>query len=158
MPVKRSYEYKNDFLYFVIRPRGKGRDNELIYCSGVNVSLFYALTKGRHGIGSNPAVRGLQLTNHGVREIVISSGATPRAVRGNDCAGIAPTEDVWYGEILAIDNPTDSLPDEIIRYGVRNLIDKIFRASCRESCLHEVLPGPRDLQDFLEAKCRQYSE
>ncbi len=155
MQTEKPHEYKNDFLYFTIRPGGG--ENTLIYCSGVNTSLFSAITRGRHGIGSNPAVRGLQLTNHGVRELSLSRGATPRALRGNYCAGIAPTADVWYAELLAIDNATDSLPDEIIHYGVMTLLEKIFRAIRLELQLPVNMSDPQELQVFLETERRKYA-
>ncbi len=75
--IDKSYEYKNDFLYFVIRPEESRGETILIYCSGVNVSLFYPVTKGRHGRGSHPAMRGLQLVNHGVRGTGSLTGSDP---------------------------------------------------------------------------------
>ena len=82
MNAVKSYEYKNDYLFFVLTPdteRGRGA---LIYCSGVNVDRFLPITRGRHRPMSNPAVRGLQLVNLGVRALVLSYGATPKSVRG----------------------------------------------------------------------------
>ena len=51
--MNRAHEYINDFLYFVLRSDEKRGPNTLLYCSGVNVSRFSPITKGRHGIGSN---------------------------------------------------------------------------------------------------------
>lgn len=156
MATQKSYEYMNDFLYFVIRPdesRGKGA---LIYCSGVNIVRFSPITKGRHGIGSNPSLRGLQLVNLGVRALALTRGATPKALRGNDCAGIAPTKDTWYTELLLIENASESFPGEIINYCVINLLKKIFKACMLEVHLPEKLPAPGELQDFLEPLCRKY--
>ncbi len=153
--MQESYEYKNDFLYFVIRPdesRGKGA---LVYCSGVNIVRFSAITRGRHGIG-NPSMRGLQLVNFGVRALALAKGATPRALRGNDCAGIAPTKETWYTELLLIENASGSFPDEMINYCVINLLRKIFKACMLEVELPDTLPAPGDLQDFLEPLCRKY--
>jgi len=155
MNTQQSHKYKNDFLYFVMRPdesRGKGA---LIYCSGVNVVRFSPITKGRHGIG-NPSVRGLQLVNLGVRALALSKGATPKALRGNDCAGIAPAHDTWYTELLLIENASMSFPDEMINYCVINLLKKIFNACMLEVQLPEKLLTPDELQDFLEPLCRKY--
>ncbi len=155
MCAERSYEYKNDFLYFVIRP-GKDRSrDQLIYCSGVNISLFSAITSGRHGIASNPAMRGLQLVNLDVRDLILSRGATPKTLRGNDCSSITPARDTWYTELLSIQNAPVSLPDEIIDFGVISLLKKIYTASRRELHLPADMPGPQDLQSFLEAECRK---
>lgn len=156
MHTEVSREFKNDFLYFVVRPDKNKGEGALIYCSGVNISLFSPVTMGRHGIASNPAMRGLQLVNQGVRELSISKGAITRSLRGNDCAGIAPTRDIWYAELLAIENAPGSLPDEIIHYGVMNLVTKIFKASMRELRLPGELPSPHDLQVLLEAECKKF--
>jgi len=71
MNTHDSSEYINDFLYFVIRPDKSKGAGILRYCSGVNVSLFSPITKGRHGMGANPSMRGLQLVNHGVRALAL---------------------------------------------------------------------------------------
>jgi hypothetical protein len=155
MAAQKVYEYKNDFLYFVIRhdeSRGKG---SLVYCSGVNVVRFSPITRGRHGIG-NPSMRGLQLVNCGVRALALTQGATPVALRGNDCAGIAPPKDTWYTELLLIENAPGSFPDEMINYCVMNLLRKIFNACMLEVQLPEKLPAPGELQDLLEPLCRKY--
>jgi hypothetical protein len=154
METQKSYEYKNDFLYFVIRPdesRGKGA---LIYCSGVNVVRFSPITKGRHGIG-NPSMRGLQLVNLGVRALALAKGATPKALRGNDCAGIAPPEDTWYTELLLIENAPGSFPDEMVNYCVINLLRKIFKACMLEVQLPQKLLAPGELQILIESLAQE---
>jgi hypothetical protein len=153
--MQKSYEYINDFLYFVIRAdEGKDR-GALICCSGVNIVRFSPITKGRHGIGSNPALRGLQLVNLGVRAMALEKGATPRALRGKDCEGIAPTSDTWYTELLLIENASGSFPDEMIDYCVMNLLRKIFKACMLEVQLPGKLPAPGELQLFIEDLVRE---
>lgn len=156
MNTQKSYEYINDFLFFVIRPdenRGRGA---FIYCSGVNLFRFRPITKGRHGIGSNPAMRGLQSANHGVRDLALSKGATPKTIKGNDCAGIAPTKDNWYTELLLIENASESFPDEIINYCAINLLKRIFKACMLELQLPDKLPRPDELQEFIKTLCMKY--
>lgn len=155
---KKSYEYINDFLYFVIKPDGKGRgNNAFFYCSGVNISRFLPITKGRHRLGQNPAEKGLQSVNLGVRSLALSHRATPRTIRGNDCAGIAPAKnDLWYSDLLLIENAPESLPDEIINYAVVNLLKKIFLACMMEEKMPDNLLNPDELQTFLEAMCSKY--
>lgn len=130
----------------------------MIYCSGVNVVRFLPITKGRHRPMSNPAIRGLQLVNLGVRALALSRGATPKSVRGNECKGIAPTKDIWNTELLMIKNASESLPDEIINYCVVNLLKKIFKAICLpEVELPDTLLTPDELQVFIENLCSQYA-
>ncbi len=135
-----GHSYINDFLYFVVRydeTRGKGA---LICCSGVNLERFAPLTKGRHGLGPSPAMRGLQIVRLGAIALAISKGATPKTLRGDDCAGIAPTKDSWYTELLLIENAPETFSDEIIRYSVTRLIDSIFKACRLELHLPDKLP------------------
>jgi len=139
-------KYINDFLYFVIRPDTRKGKDVLIYCSGVNVSRFAPITRGRHGIGSSPVVR----------DLALSRGATPRALRENDCEGIVPTKDTWYTERLLIEDAQKSFPDEMMPYCVNNLLKKIFKASMRELQLPGTLPGADELQVFIETQCRKY--
>lgn len=145
--------YINDFLYFVIKPWEGG----LVYCSGVNVTRFSPIIKGRHGICSNHAIRGLQLVNFGVRDLGLARGAVIRPLRGNACAGIAPTQDIWYTERLLIESSPASFPDEVINYAVVNLVKKVTKACCLDdSDPPEGLTQPSELQAFLEALCRAY--
>ncbi len=152
MPVQ-SREYINDFLFFAVRPGKRDGKEVLICCSGVNISLFSPITKGRHGIASSPVMRGLQLVNLDVRKLALSKGATPVTIKGNECADITPTMDTWYTELLAIENAPEAFVDEIISYCVFNLLEKIFKASARPLQLPAELPTPYYLQVFLEAEC-----
>jgi len=156
--AKQSHKYINDFLYFVIKPYQPGGKGALVYCSGVNLGRFLPITKGRHGLASNPALRGLQLVNHDVRSLALSSGATPKAIRGNYCAGIAPTTDMWYTELLLIENANDSFPAEVINYGVINLLKKIIQACMLQGVsLPDTLPKPDELEVFIEDLCHTYA-
>jgi hypothetical protein len=106
---------------------------------------------------SNPSIRGLQLVNSGVRSLALSNGATPKAVKGDYCAGIVPPKDGWYKDLLLIENASESLPDEIISYCVINLLRKIFNASgLRDVKLPDKLLSPDELQSVIEALCSQY--
>ena len=151
-----AVRYINDFLYFVIRPEMRSGKDILIYCSGVNISRFAPITRGRHGIGSSPVMRGLQLVNLGVRELALSRGAAPKALRGSECEGIVPTKDTWYTERLLIENAPETFPDEMVHYCVVNLLKKIFKASMREVQMPETFLDTDELQLFIEAQCRKY--
>ncbi len=154
--AQKSYEYINEFLYFVVRPHKNREKRSLLYCSGVNIVRFLPITKGRHRPMSNPAMRGLQLVNIEVRAMALASGATPKALRENECVGIAPTKDSWYTERLLIENAPESLPDEIITYGPINLLKKINKAILLGAKLPEELLKPDELQMFIENLCSEY--
>ncbi len=149
--------YRNDFLYFVIKPdQGSGRET-FLYCSGVNLEAFLPMTRGRHGLGSNPALRGLQLTNLDVRALILSRGATPKTARGKLCEGMTPATGGWYTEQLLIENATEFLSEEIMNLCVLALVRKILDA-CRiqDAGLPVRLPDPGELQSLLESLCRAY--
>jgi hypothetical protein len=156
MTLQKSYQYINEFLYFVIRPDKRRGQGALIYCSGVNIVRFLPITKGRHRPMSNPVMRGLQLVNIGVRALALEKQAIPKAMPGSECAGIAPTEDSWYTESLLIENAQITLPDEIISYGVINLLKKINNAILLGATMPDELLKPDELQEFIVILCRQY--
>lgn len=156
MNTQKPYEYINDFLFFVTRPDKNRGEGALIYCSGVNVSRFLPITKGRHRPMSNPAIRGLQLVNLGVRALALSKGAIPKAIRGNECAGIGHIQDHWYKELLLIENAPESFPDDMINYCVVELLKKIDRAIMLEAKVPDKLLNPDELQVFIEAMCSKY--
>lgn len=138
-------EYRNDFLYFVITPLKRG----FLYCAGVNVTGFTPITKGRHGQGSNPVVRGLQLIRVGIMDMVLSEGG--RSKRCNmECAGLAPAMDTWYTEGLIVEDVPETFPAEAIRYSVINLMKKIANALRLEDRMPEDLLEPEELQEFIK--------
>lgn len=102
-------------------------------------------------------MRGLQIVRLGVTALAISKGAIPKTLRGNDCAGIAPTKDSWYTELLLIENASEAFPDEIIRYSVARLIESIFKACRLELHLPDKLPEPDELQKIIEMQCSKYA-
>ncbi|MEW5746640.1 MAG: hypothetical protein AB1805_14520 [Nitrospirota bacterium] len=150
-----SYNYINDFLYFVIEPdesRGKGA---YIYCSGADMFRFLPLTKGRHGLASNSTLRGLQLVNLGIRDMARERGVTITPLKGN-CAEFAPGAGGWYSERLLIENAPDSFPEEILAYGVINLLKKIGKACMLDDPMPDTLLEPKELQAFIESLCDKY--
>lgn len=149
-------EYINDFLYFVIKHYNDAGNNAFLYCSGVNVSAFSPIAKGRHGQGCNPVVRGLQLVRLGVTNMALSQGATPKKIPINKCAGIVTTMDTWYTEHLLIENAPETFIDEAISYSVINLLKKIDKAAMLEEKMPDRLLTPYELQAFIESLCSKY--
>jgi len=153
---RESHSYINDFLFFVIQPDKSGDDGSHIYCSGADLFRFLPITKGRHGLASNPAMRGLQLVNMGVRDLALSKGVEIKPVKG-DCAGIAPTSGGWYSERLLIRNAPASFPEEVISYGVINLVKKIIKACTLPDLAPDTMLHPNELQAFIESLCNKYA-
>ncbi|MBZ0158013.1 MAG: hypothetical protein K8I29_17590 [Alphaproteobacteria bacterium] len=148
-------EYINDFLFFVVKPDQSREKGVYTYCSGANLYRFLPITKGRHGLASNSALRGLQLVNLGIRNMAREKGITIKPLRGN-CAGIAAGGDGWYSELLLIENAPESFPEEIITYGAITLLKKILKACMLQDPVPDTLPGPEELQRFIEGLCDKY--
>jgi len=158
MTTGTAHEYINDFLYFVLRPFENKDSNTLLYCSGVDLYRFLPVTKGRHRPMANPAMRGLQLVNLGVRKLALESGATPKAIKGDTCTGIVPPKTGWYKEQLLIENAPDTLPETIISYAVQELFRKIDTAIMLGADLPDRLLPPDELQVFIEGMCLKYGK
>ena len=145
--------YINDFLYFTFKPHDSGA---LLYCSGVNVDQFYPITKGRHRPMANPAIRGLQLVNLGVRALAIESGAKPVTIKGDHCRGIVSKKTDWYRENLIIENAPDSFPADATAYAMVELIRKIDKSIMLGEEMPDKLLTPDELQSFLLSLCEKY--
>ncbi len=158
MNNSKTYEYKNDFLYFILSPYKGGENNAMIYCSAVDLYRFLPITKGRHRPMANPVSRGLQLVNLGVRALALNNGATPVAIKEDTCAGILPMRDGLYKERLLIENAPASLPQEIINFCIPDLLRKISNSSLVDCNLPGALPEPDELQKFIEDLCRKYGK
>lgn len=139
-------EYINDFMYFVIRPV----DNEKnIYCSGVNLTKFAPITKGRNRLGQNPALKGLQTLNNDIRGIIIEKKATPETVKNLFCQHIKPVnEDLWYTESFLIHNYSHELGEQIKNFAPFELLRKMFRAMLINEPLPEICSSS-EFQEYL---------
>jgi hypothetical protein len=151
-----SHQYANDFLYFVIKPAVGKDSGAFLLCSGVNLSRFLPITRRRHGLASNPALRGLELVKIGVCDLALAKGALPKIIRGNDCAGLTTTDEGWFTEALLVENAPKSFSEEVIGYCVMALLKSIFKACRLEVALPDKLPKPGELQLFIEGVCRTY--
>src|SRR5512142_2590054 len=92
----RSFEYKNAFLYVVIRQEpGLGSDSYL-YCCGINTSRFCRLAWRKGGICSNPAVRGIQLLRAHVSAFAAERGMAVTNAEDVHELPVTPQSHGWY--------------------------------------------------------------
>lgn len=154
MDKRKTYKFVNDFFYFIVQPDANRGPDVLICCSGVNLDRFAPLTRGRHGLAVSPSMSGLQNTRTAISSLALEKGARPRFIQGRDCAGIAPTQESWYTDLLVIENAPASFSEEIIRCGVTALIASIFKACRIPFHLPDPLPSPDELQRLIEEQCR----
>jgi hypothetical protein len=101
-------------------------------------------------------MRGLQIANSGVRSLALERGATPKSIQGADCIGIAPTNDTWFTELIRIENAPAQFPEELIRFGVKDLLRSIVKACMLDEAMPEGLLSPLELQQFLDTMCAQH--
>ena len=150
----KKEEFKNDYFYFVVRSEKKDGKDVLIYCSGINVTRFLPMMKGRLGLGSNPIVSGLQLVKYDLCTLAHAKGALPREHYCNiGCAGIAPTKEGWYTEPLLIENPGDMTPEGVVGFAVKGIVKRINATSLTDAKIADGL-SPADLQKQLEILCK----
>jgi hypothetical protein len=151
-----SIEYINDFLYFIIRPETRDEKNALVYCSGVNLRRLLPVTGGRHGLASNPALRGLQIVNRGLRALALSKQIQPRTVKEKLCPDIAFEGDLWFSESLMFENAPASFPDEMLEFCVNNLLRSLNKSCRLGEELPEELLSPDELKELLKGWCEKY--
>ncbi|MBF0464351.1 MAG: hypothetical protein HQK88_08140 [Nitrospirae bacterium] len=146
------YEYINDYLYFVMKPYSGRAEGAYLYCSGVNVSLFMPITKGKHRFGQNPAVKGLQSLNLNVMSFAISKGAKPESVKAGDCASLTPVStDLWSTEVILIENAMEAFLNELFEFAVKDFL-RLFLPLCFPNIkLPEEFLPPAKLQSFFES-------
>jgi len=154
MNAEHACNYINDFMYFVVLP-DRSSEGSLLYCSGVNLFRLLPITQGRHRPLANPARRGMQLTNLGIKSLALEQGAIPVALKGRPCPDIVPADDGWYKDYFRIEKAPESLPEKIIDYGVKTLLQKTMTSSLRQVDLPQTLLKPDELQLFLENLCRE---
>ena len=87
-----SYEYKNDYLYIIIRQAPEYGPKAHLLCCGIDIRRFDPLCRGTHGICSNPAFKGLQLLRADIAAIALRKGASSRPVHYGDCMLVSPGE------------------------------------------------------------------
>jgi hypothetical protein len=146
-----SYEYKNDYLYIIIRQAPEHGPMAYILCCGVNIRKFDALCRGTHGICSNPAFKGLQLVRADISAMAIRKGARSGKMEYGACMLMAPKGEGWYRESMLLDDVTPKIAKEVLDYAVRDLLTKVLTVAAPEAVIPKKLPNPPALQTFIQS-------
>ncbi|MBC8414310.1 MAG: hypothetical protein ISR96_00990 [Nitrospira sp.] len=158
MITQKVHEYMNDYMYFFFLPDSEKDDGSLIYCSGVNFKKFLSLSTGRHRPMANPAIRGLQLVNVEMNDILKADGAKSRATGSYDAAGLLPHGDGWYKEFFVIEGASETIPDQVTRYCVLHIMQKIINGlAMPEIQIPDVFLSSGELQAFIDNMSRTYN-
>ena len=148
----RSFEYKNAFLYVVIREDpGLGPDSYL-YCCGINLSLFCRLAWRKGGICSNPAVRGIQLLRTHVSAFAAKQGMIVKKAQGIDSAPITPHGHGWYHENpLRLEKTSPEKIRELLMFSVMDLVRTVLVVCVPDARIPTAFPNSAAMQKYLES-------
>jgi hypothetical protein len=152
------FTYGNRFMYFIFN-RDESSPSSWLYCSGVSLSLFLPITRGRHGLASNPAMRGLQLVDLNLRKELNDRGSHTASVKGNPCDPHVPKDGEWYRQLMLISDADEQVVKELVGMRPLKLVSSIFQACLvSDAVLPAVTPPADEFERFLAAVCEEYSK
>lgn len=148
----RSFEYKNAFLYVVIREEpGPGRDR-FLYCCGINLSRFCRLSWKKAGICSNPSVRGIQLLRTHVSRFAAQQGMIVTKAQNHDSAPITPHGEGWWHESpLRLEKTTPKKILELLKFSVMDLVRTVLKVCVPDVRVPAAFSDAIAMQKFLES-------
>ena len=147
----RSSEYKNDYLYIVIRQMPELGPQTYLYCCGINTTRFDPICWGKAGICSNPAFKGLQQMRADVSGFALKNNFLTRTYEGNDCGSITPRGDGWYRENMLIMKASPRIIQEALEFSVIDLVKTVLSVCAPEAKMPEKLPNPPAMQAWLDS-------
>ena len=148
----RSFEYKNAFLYVVIREEPRLGSDSYIYCCGINLSRFCRLSWRKGGICSNPAVRGIQLMRTHVSRFAAEQGMIADNGEGVDIFAAAPSGDGWWNESpLRIAGATPEQIGELLEFSVMDLVRTVLIVCVPDVQVPAAFLDEAGMQKFLES-------
>jgi len=150
----RSFEYKNDYFYLVIRQAPELGPQTYFYCCGVSIARFDPICWGKAGICSNPAFKGLQQLRADVSAHAMTLGVQTINAEHIPCGPITPTpkRDGWYREnALQIDNAKPKDIQNILEFSALDLVKTILAVCAPDAKLPVKCPSPPAMQKWLES-------
>jgi hypothetical protein len=148
----RSFEYKNAFLYVVIREEPKLGPDTWLYCCGINLSRFCRLSWRKGGICSNPAVRGIQLLRTHVSAFAAGQGMVADKAEGINSALITPHGEGWYHEHpLKLERASPEKIRDLLEFSVMDLVKTVLVVCVPDAPLPAAFPDSAAMQKYLES-------
>jgi hypothetical protein len=148
----RSFEYKNDFLYIVIREEPGPDPDGYIFSCGINLSRFCRLAWRKGGICSNPAVRGIQLLRTHVSAFAAERGMIVAKAEGIGAGPAAPQSHGWYHQDpLLFKQAAPERIREVLEFSVMDLVKTVLVVSVPDAEIPAALPDAAELQKYLES-------
>ncbi len=148
----RSFEYKNAFLYVVIREEPRLGQDSYLYCCGINLSRFCRLSWRKGGICSNPAVRGIQLLRTHVSAFAAKQGMIASKAKGIDAGLITPHGEGWYHEHpLKLEKATPNKISGLLEFSVMDLVKTVLVVCVPDEVVPASFPDAVAMQKYLES-------
>lgn len=148
----RSWEYKNAFLYVVIREETGGVPGNYIFHSGINTRWFCRLAWKKAGICSNPAVRGIQLLRTHVSRFAAKHGMVAEKADGIAPFSLAPGSNGWWNEDpLRIEGASAEKMRELLEFSVMDLVRTVLVVCVPDARVPAAFLDPAAMQKFLES-------
>ncbi len=157
----RSFEYKNDYLYIVIRQAPEQGPKAYVYCCGINIARFDPICWGKAGICSNPAFKGLQLLRADVSAFALKLGIQTKNAEHIPCGPLSPQKgNGWYREnTLLIVEASPTAVQKILEFSVRDLVQTVLAVCAADAKLPARLPNSQQMQKYLESlSVKNYKE
>jgi len=150
-----SYEYKNGYLYLVVREAPEHGPNAFLLCCGIDILKFRPFARSVHGICSNPAYRGLQLMRADITAFATSKGAVPKKTGFAECMFVSPPGEGWYRDSMLLTGATPKVAREVMAFGVRDLLKKVLTVCAPTEPLPKELPNPPALEKQIDSLVRK---
>ena len=152
MQTVRSYEYKNDYLYIIIRQAPEEGPKAYTFCCGISISRFDPICWGKAGICSNPAFKGLQLLRADVSAYGLKRGVRTKPAEHIPCGPMTPRSEGWYREnTLLIEQASPKAIQDILEFSVMDLVKTVLLVCAPDAKLPAKLPNPPALQKWIES-------
>ncbi len=144
--------YYNEYVYMLTRHvKSDNGQPAIIFCYGVNTKRFHPITHNKHGIGSNPAFRGLQMLQ--AKTIIpetLEQGGTVVQVCHDHCEP-SPVGDSWWKESVELHKVSEGFARDLVYKSVRSLIGIIVNVCYPGTGIPEDITDPEALQNFLDS-------
>jgi len=148
----RSFEYKNAFLYIVIRQEPEQGPDNYIYCCGINLSRFCRLSWRKGGICSNPAVRGIQLLRTHVSAFASEQGMSVAKAKNSDGTSITPHGEGWYHERpLRFKQAGPEKIRKLLEFSVMDLLRTVLVVCVPHVRMPAAFTNSAEMQKYLES-------
>ena len=148
----QSFEYKNAFLYVVIREEPGANPGSYIFHSGINTRWFCRLAWKKAGICSNPAVRGIQLLRTHVSRFAAEHGMVADKTEGVDLFAAVPGGDGWWNESpLRIAGASPEQIRELLEFSVMDLVRTVLVVCVPDVLVPAAFLDEAAMQKFLES-------